>query len=126
MQRLTELEIPFVEPHASFGIWIDLQRYLRFFCQNSSASREAQLARYLLSRGVLLMPSDVSSSQRHWFQSINPGLTMVEAFHTNDRGAFRLNYAVDAEMLRNGMDRFERALGELKGTRRPRAKRLSK
>ncbi|EAU36107.1 predicted protein [Aspergillus terreus NIH2624] len=126
MQRLTELEIPFVEPHASFGIWIDLQRYLRFFCQNSSASREAQLARYLLSRGVLLMPSDVSSSQRHWFQSINPGLTMVEAFHTNDRGAFRLNYAVDAEMLRNGMDRFERALGELKVTHRPRAKRLSK
>lgn len=51
---------------------------------------------------------------------------MAEAFHTNDRGAFRLNYAVDAEMLRNGMDRFERALGELKGTHRPRAKRLSK
>lgn len=86
--------IPYMEPDATFFIFVDLSGWLRHF-EGTNDAREIALLKYLMGHRVFM----------------EPGL----AFASTLPGMFRLNYGGDEAEFKLGMRRLMGALKELDG-----------
>ncbi|KAI9039813.1 pyridoxal phosphate-dependent aminotransferase [Aspergillus affinis] len=90
---LTEYKIPYVPSTAGFYLWIDLSRWTNMFSERDSESPDIQLARHMIKYGVFMQPN--------------------KAFISKEKSRFRIGFSRDEVTLREGIERLQRALGEV-------------
>lgn len=56
---LSENNITYDATNSGIFLWVDLSRWLRYYCGTDAESSELQLAKYLIKKGVYLQPGEV-------------------------------------------------------------------